>query len=62
MTSDQSRKLNVGARVCFDGNRADRGTVTAIQARYVAIKWEDGHQSFSGDTEMKRPELLVAKR
>jgi hypothetical protein len=62
MTGDQSRKLKVGARVCFNGNLADRGTVTAIQARYVTIKWEDDHQSFSGHNEMKRAELLVAKR
>ena len=61
MTSDQSKKLKVGTRVCFNGDQADRGTVAAIQARYVTIKWEDGHKSFSGHNEMKRVEILTAK-
>jgi hypothetical protein len=60
MTSDQSKKLKVGTCVCFNGNQADRGTVAAIQARYVTIKW-DGHKSFSGHNEMKRVEILTAK-
>jgi hypothetical protein len=62
MPPDQSRKLKVGTRVCFNGDQADRGTVTATQASYVTIKWEDGHQSYSGHGEMKRVDLLAAKR
>jgi len=62
MTPEQSRQLKVGTRVCFNGDRLDRGTVTAIEARYVTIIWEDGHQSFSGHKEMKRFELLAARR
>jgi hypothetical protein len=62
MTREQSKQLKVGARVCFNGERADGGTVTATQSRYVTIKWEDGHESFSGHSEMKRVELLAAKR
>jgi len=62
MTQEQSTKLKVGTRVCFNGDGADRGTVSAVEANYVTIKWEDGHQSYSGHKEMKRVELLTAKR
>ena len=58
MTSEQSKLLKVGARVCFNGDLEDSGEVTSIQARYVTIKWNDGHQSFTGHNEMKRIELL----
>jgi hypothetical protein len=58
MTPDQSRLLKVGSRVCFNGDQTDRGKVTAVQARYVTIKWDDGHQSFSGHGEMDRVELV----
>jgi hypothetical protein len=58
MTSEQSKQLKVGARVCFDGDPGDSGEVTATQLRYVTIKWNDGHQSFTGHNEMKRIELL----
>jgi hypothetical protein len=37
-------------------------TVTANRARYATIKWQDGHQGFSDHKEMKRVELLAAKR
>jgi hypothetical protein len=58
MTPEQSKLLKVGARVCFNGDPEDSGEVTSIQARYVTIKWNDGHQSFTGHNEMKRIELL----
>jgi hypothetical protein len=58
MTPAQSKKLNIGTQVCFNGDQADRGKVTAIEARYVTIKWDDGHQSFSGHGAMDRVELL----
>jgi hypothetical protein len=62
MTTEQSKNLKIGTRVCFNGDQADRGTVTATHARYLTIKWADGHQSFTGHDEMKRVELLAAKR
>jgi hypothetical protein len=62
MTPEQSKELKVGTRVCFNDERADRGTVTAIQLRYVTIKWEDGHRSYTGHKEMKRVELLDVKQ
>jgi hypothetical protein len=62
MTSEQSKKLQVGNRVCFNGDQTDRGKVTAIHMRYVTIKWDDGHKSFSSHNEMERVELLAAKK
>ncbi len=60
MTGEQSRQLKVGTRVCFDGDQSDRGTVTANQARYLTIKWDDGHQSLSGHNDMKRVERVLS--
>jgi|SRR6267378_6649192 len=62
MTSEQSRQLKVGARVYFGGDQADRGTVTANQARYVTIKWDDGHESFTGHNEMQRVEIAQGRK
>jgi hypothetical protein len=62
MTSEQSKKLTVGDRVCFNGDHADHGTVTAINARYVTIKWKDEDQSFSGHKDMDRVDMLDARR
>jgi hypothetical protein len=59
MTPDQSKTLKTGSRVCFDGDEADRGTVKAANAKYLTIKWDDGHQSFTGHGDMKRIELVA---
>jgi hypothetical protein len=59
MTPEQSRKLKTGARVCFNGDQADSGTVTATETRYVTIKWDDGHRSFTGHKNMQRIELAA---
>jgi hypothetical protein len=58
MTTDQSRNLKTGTRVCFNGDPSDRGTVTAIRLRFVTIKWDDGHQSLTGHREMGRVTVL----
>jgi hypothetical protein len=57
MTPEQSKNLKSGTRVCFRGDQADLGTVTATEARYLTIRWDDGHQSLTGHLEMKRVEL-----
>ncbi len=62
MTPTQSKQLKVGARVCWNGNPADRGTVTASHARYVTIKWDDGHESFTAHHEMKRVERVSERK
>ena len=58
MTPEQSKQLKVGTRVCFNGDPADSGKVTSIEAKYVTIKWRDGHRSLTGHNEMKRVELV----
>jgi hypothetical protein len=58
VTSEQSRGLTVGTRVCWNGEQADTGTVTAIEHRFVIIKWRDGHKSYTGHGDMKRVELV----
>jgi hypothetical protein len=58
MTPQQSKTLKPSTRVCFDGDEADRGTIKANSANYVTIKWDDGHQSFTGHSNMKRIELV----
>jgi hypothetical protein len=58
MSPDQSRRLKVGNRVCFNGDQTDRGKVTAVQTKYVTIKWDDGHESFTGHGAMDRVELV----
>jgi hypothetical protein len=47
MTPGQSRKLKPDTRVSFNGDPADCGTVTATNAKYVTIKWDDQHESFT---------------
>jgi hypothetical protein len=62
MTPEQSKNLKVGARVCFRGDPSDRGKITAGESRYVTIKWEDRHQSFTAHNRMDRVDLVVAKK
>jgi hypothetical protein len=58
MTSEQSRQLKVGNHVCWNGDLADSGIVTAIEHRFVVIKWRDGYMSHSAHGDMKRVELV----
>jgi hypothetical protein len=58
MTPDQSKQLKLRARVCFNGDPADLGIVTATETRYVRIKWDDKHESLTGHTHMERVELV----
>ncbi|HYA30078.1 MAG TPA: hypothetical protein VEI95_14760 [Acidobacteriota bacterium] len=41
MTGDQSRRLNVGARVCWKASATDQGTVTEKNWAGVTIKWDN---------------------
>jgi len=62
MTPEQSKKLKAGDHVCFDGDPADLGIVTATETRYVTIRREDGHRSFTGHKNMQRVELAATKK
>jgi hypothetical protein len=59
MTPEQSKTLKPGARVCFNGDESDGGAVKATNAKYVTIKWNDGHESFTGHRSMARVDLAA---
>jgi hypothetical protein len=40
MTGEQSRKLKVGDKVCWQNDQADRGTVTETSWSGLTIKWD----------------------
>jgi hypothetical protein len=61
MTPEQSKQLKVGDRVHFNGDPADSGKVTAVQARYVTIEWRDGHESFTGHGHMNRVDFAASR-
>jgi len=42
MTSDQSRLLKVGDRVCWGVTTTDLGTVVGTSWNGVTIDWDDG--------------------
>jgi hypothetical protein len=58
MTAEESRKLKPGNRVSFNGDPADCGTVKATNGKYVTIKWDDRHESFTAHGDMKRVDLV----
>jgi hypothetical protein len=63
MTPEQSKQLKVGDIVCFNGTQSDRGKITAVEARYVMIKWkDDGQESITGHNNMKPIELIRASK
>jgi len=41
MTGDQSRKLKVGDRVCWNGDKNDQGTVSETNWAGLTIKWDN---------------------
>ena len=61
MDAEQSKKLKVGDKVCYLGDEADRGRIIATEFRYVTIKWEDGHESFTAHKHMTSIEKLRSK-
>jgi hypothetical protein len=63
MTSDQSRLLKVGDRVCWDNDLTDLGTVSEVDWLGVTIKWDHGHTNtlfYNGMAQVERlPNKLV---
>ena len=41
MTGDESRKLKVGDRVCWNGDKNDQGAVSETNWAGVTIKWDN---------------------
>jgi hypothetical protein len=56
MTSDQSRTLSVGDRVCWGVTTTDLGTVIAKTWSEVTIDWDDGRTSTIQHNDMKQVE------
>jgi hypothetical protein len=44
MTGEQSRKLKVGYRVCWNANKNDQGTVSETNWAGVTIIWDKGSE------------------
>ena len=44
MTGEQSRLLQVGGKVCWQNDQADRGTVTETSWSGLTIKWDNRSQ------------------
>ena len=44
MTGDESRKLKVGDRVCWNGVKNDQGTVSETNWAGVTIKWDNRNE------------------
>jgi hypothetical protein len=41
MTGDESRKLKIGDRVCWQNDRADQGMVTETNWAGLTVKWDN---------------------
>jgi hypothetical protein len=61
MTGDQSRKLKVGDRVCWQKDQADYGNVIGIAWSGVTISWNDGHTSSVRHNDMAQIEFVPTK-
>lgn len=58
MKSTEARSLSIGARICWEGDRADQGTVTERDRGGVRIEWDNGHKSFFPHIDMKEVSVV----
>lgn len=42
MTEQESRALNVGDRVCWNGEEREAGIILATDKETVSVEWQDG--------------------
>jgi hypothetical protein len=61
MTGNQSRLLQVGDRVCWEGSATDVGTVIGTAWSGVTIDWDDGHTSSVRHNDMAKVEYAPKK-
>jgi len=61
MTGDQSRRLKVGDRVCWQASLTDLGTVVGTTWNGVTIDWDDGHTMSIEHNDMMRIERAPMK-
>jgi hypothetical protein len=61
LTGDQSRKLKVGDRVCWEHSATDLGTVVGVSWSGVTIDWDDGHTTSIQHNDMAQVERVPNK-
>jgi hypothetical protein len=61
MTGDQSRKLSVADRVCWQNNQADQGTVIETNWAGVTIRWDNRSDQTILHNDMARVERAPTK-
>ena len=61
MTGEESRKLMVGARVCWANSLTDCGTVVGTSWHGVTIDWDDGHTTSVLHNDMARIDRVPNK-
>jgi hypothetical protein len=60
MTGEQSRRLRVGDRVCWNKIATDLGTIVEVTWSGVAIKWDDGGTVSMPHNDMAKVEFALA--
>ena len=60
MTATESKDLKKGARVYWQGNAGDSGTITEKSWDAVTITWDNGHVNIVHHGDMR--EILRASR
>jgi hypothetical protein len=61
LTGDQSRLLQVGDCVCWEGSATDLGTVVGASWSGVTIDWDDGHTTSIQHNDMAQVERVPKK-
>ena len=60
MTGDESRKLKVGERLCWQKNQADQGTVIETNWAGVTVKWDSHSEQTIQHNDMGSLERVPA--
>jgi hypothetical protein len=60
MTGEESRRLRVGDRVCWNASETDRGSVVENTWSAVRIKWDSGLTGAVHHNDMKEVEAVRA--
>lgn len=60
MTGEESRRLKIGDRVCWDMSRTDLGTIIKTDWNEVTIKRDDGKTISVQHDDMARVERMLA--
>jgi len=61
MTGDQSRKLKIGDRVCWNSSVTDVGTIIGTAWSGVTISWDNGQTASVQHNDMTQVERVPTK-